>query len=216
MKKILVSEEELSPQKDGEGVDDVNAPGVKVPRSLNYGLRTAEKNLLFGHLPIVSADARALQVNDDLLGSDGSVSIVGQSQGHKSTWEIVQRASEEELKLARERANRLARLVDLRNANAKGVMHENRRRIVEAFGETREDTGRPEVQAALLTLQIRNMWTHLTRVPQDIHNRRNLRRLVHARAKVLRYLKKVDRDRYDAVLARVGVEAAAVEGELIV
>lgn len=36
--------------------------------------------------------------------------------------------------LARQRSNRLARLVDLRNANAKEVMDENRRRIVEAFG----------------------------------------------------------------------------------
>lgn len=129
---------------------DVNTPGVKVPRSLNYGLRTAEKNLLFGHLPIVCADARALHVNDDLLGSNAASTTLGQSQGHKSNWEIVQRTSEEELMLARERANRLARLVDLRNANAKGVMHENRRRIVEAFGETREDTGRPEVQGETL------------------------------------------------------------------
>lgn len=66
-----------------------------------------------------------------------------------------------------------------------------------------------------MTLQIRNLWTHLTRVPQDIHNRRNLRRLVHQRAKILRYVKKEDRDRYDALLDRLGIEAAAVEGELI-
>jgi small subunit ribosomal protein S15 len=136
---------------------------------LNYGLRTAEKNLLFAHLPIVSADAAALRLNDDLLGSDdslptrqlpgqidqGTLGISGQWGGPTpSTWQVIQRATGEELILARERANRLARLVDLRNANAKGIMHENRRRIVEAFGENREDTGKPEVQGETYLLHV--------------------------------------------------------------
>ena len=38
--------------------------------------------------------------------------------------------------------------------------------------------------AALLTYKIRNMWDHLMRVPRDVANRRNLRALVHQRAKV--------------------------------
>lgn len=70
--------------------------------------------------------------------------------------------------------------------------------------------------AALLTLQIRNLWNHLTKYKRDTGNRRSLRHLVHQRAKMLRYLKSVDRDRYDRVLERIGLEPTSVEGELVV
>ncbi|KAI9432061.1 hypothetical protein H4582DRAFT_1998882 [Lactarius indigo] len=115
-------------------------------------------------------------------------------------------------------ANQVARLVDLRNANAAGVAFENRRRVIAAFSEPGkpDDTGRTEVQAALLTLQIRNLWTHLSGFKRDVANRRNLRRLVHQRAKLLKYLKRTNRDRYERVLERLGLAPGAVEGELVV
>ena len=65
-------------------------------------------------------------------------------------------------------------------------------------------------------MRIRNLWEHLGKCKKDIANRRSLRRLVHKRAKILRYLKSVDEDRYDQVLDRLGLERAAVEGELVV
>lgn len=67
-----------------------------------------------------------------------------------------------------------------------------------------------------MTYQIRNLWDHLSKFKKDIANRRSLRRLVHQRAKILKYLKRVDRDRYDVVLERLGLEPASVEGELVV
>lgn len=70
--------------------------------------------------------------------------------------------------------------------------------------------------AALLTYKIRNLWDHLNKFKRDVGNRRGLRKLVHQRAKILRYLKNVDRDRYDNVLNRLALEAEAVEGELVV
>jgi small subunit ribosomal protein S15 len=51
---------------------------------------------------------------------------------------------------------------------------------------------------------------------RDVGNRRGLTKLVHQRAKILKYLKNTDRDRYDAVLERLGLEPGAVEGELVV
>lgn len=70
--------------------------------------------------------------------------------------------------------------------------------------------------AALLTLQIRNVWDHLRAFKRDVSNRRSLRRLVHQRAKLLKYLKRTDRDRYERILERLGLEPGAVEGELVV
>jgi small subunit ribosomal protein S15 len=46
--------------------------------------------------------------------------------------------------------------------------------------------------------------------------RRNLRRLVHQRGKLLNYLKRTDRSRYDPVLGRLGVEPGGAEGKLVV
>ena len=47
-------------------------------------------------------------------------------------------------------------------------------------------------------------------------NRLGLRKLVHERAKILRYLRSVDRDRYETVLGRLALEPESVEGELVV
>ncbi len=47
-------------------------------------------------------------------------------------------------------------------------------------------------------------------------SRRSLRKLIHERAKILRYLKKVDEDRYDRVLERLELERSAVEGKRMV
>src|SRR6266849_2926157 len=62
---------------------------------------------------------------------------------------------------------------------------------------------------ALLTLQVRNVWNHLREFKRDVANRRSLRRLVHQRAKLLKYLKRTDRDRYERVLERLGLEPRA-------
>ncbi len=65
-------------------------------------------------------------------------------------------------------------------------------------------------------MRIRNVWEHINKFKHDIAGRRSLRTLVHKRAKILRYLKRKDRDRYDAVLERLGLEPKSVEGELVI
>ena len=64
-------------------------------------------------------------------------------------------------------------------------------------------------------MKIRNIWDHLMEKKKDIHGRRSLRMLVHQRAKVLKYIKRSDQDRYDRVLERCALEPEAVEGELV-
>jgi small subunit ribosomal protein S15 len=39
---------------------------------------------------------------------------------------------------------------------------------------------------------------------------------VHKRAKLLKYLKRLDLNRYDKVLSRLALEAESVEGELVI
>jgi small subunit ribosomal protein S15 len=72
------------------------------------------------------------------------------------------------------------------------------------------------ILVALLTYKIRNLWKHLINFRRDVGNRRNLRRLVHQRARLLRYLKGHARGRYDVILEQLALEPESVEGELVI
>jgi small subunit ribosomal protein S15 len=204
--RVLVRPDELAPTAPPNAIhipEAANAAEVHVPPTLAFGIREQEQRMLFAHLPLLAAD---MHTRREMNG--GSVNAAADMAAHH------ERALEDGVK----QANALARLVDLRNANAAGIAFENRRRVVEAFSEPGKpnDTGRTEVQAALLTLQIRKLWSHLGEFKRDVANRRNLRRLVHQRAKLLKYLKRTNRDRYERVLERLGLAPGAVEGELVV
>ncbi|OCH93010.1 hypothetical protein OBBRIDRAFT_790730 [Obba rivulosa] len=196
--KVIITEEDIQAAPIPSPVADLRA-GIETPTYYNYGVGTRERDLLFYTLPPLTTER---------------VSRRSIMQG------VISPASNFESADAKEqrKATTFARVVDLRNANARGIAYENRRRIIAAFStpENPEDPGRPEVQAALMTLRIRNIWTHLKRCKADFMNRRNLRILVHQRAKILRYLKKKDVGRYDTILERLGLEPEAVEGELVV
>ncbi|ESK93454.1 30s ribosomal protein s15 [Moniliophthora roreri MCA 2997] len=194
--KMLIKEEELTgplqmnPTQRPIGV-------VHEPEHLAFAVTQVEAEELFGKLPMISS----------------SVTI------HESTnpAQLMTEAEAGELRELR-KANMLAKVLDLRNANAEGIAYENRRRIIEAFStpENPFDPGRQEVQAAILTYRIRNLWNHLSKFRRDVGNRRGLRQLVHQRAKVLKYLKRNDRERYDTLLERLALEPESVEGELVV
>jgi len=196
---------------------------VHVPPSLAFGIREREERMLFEHLPLLSADMNTRHemtvITNALSGGGGGGGGGGGVNGHsRKSVEAMSAYHETQLAAGTVQANVLAKVVDLRNANAAGIAFENRRRVIEAFSEPGRpnDSGRTEVQAALLTLQVRNVWNHLGEYKRDVANRRSLRRLVHQRAKILKYLKRTDRDRYERVLERLGLEPGAVEGELVV
>ncbi|CAE6415373.1 unnamed protein product [Rhizoctonia solani] len=176
---------------------------IPYPANLNFGIKSLEKELVFQALPEVAAQQAFYQATKAPYDAGLSLHVVALQQAESR---------------ATVNAVHLSRLADLRNASAAGIAVENRRRCVEAFSlpDKPNDTGRPEVQAAILTAQIRNLAAHLEKQTHDIHNRRSIRMLVHKRAKILKYLKQLDLTRYEAVLPRLGLEAAAIEGELIV
>lgn len=68
--------------------------------------------------------------------------------------------------------------------------------------------------AAVLTVRIHNLYSHLQHHKKDKHNYRQLRLMVHQRAKLLKYLKSKDATRYHACLEGLGLEPRAVEGEI--
>ncbi len=67
------------------------------------------------------------------------------------------------------------------------------------------DTGSPEVQVAILTERIRNLTEHFKGHHKDNHSRRGLLMMVNKRRSLLAYLKKKDVERYNALIAKLGL-----------
>lgn len=82
---------------------------------------------------------------------------------------------------------------------------EQKREIVAEFGENEKDTGKTEVQIALLTKEILDLNEHLKVHKKDHHSRRGLLKMVGQRRRLLRYLKRTDLEAYRAVIEKLGL-----------
>jgi len=67
------------------------------------------------------------------------------------------------------------------------------------------DTGSPEVQVALLTERINQLIEHLKIHTHHHHSRRGLLKLVGRRRRLLAYVSSKDRERYRALIERLGL-----------
>jgi small subunit ribosomal protein S15 len=85
------------------------------------------------------------------------------------------------------------------------VTSERKRELVEKFGEGTADTGRAEVQIALLTERINALTEHLRTHRKDHHSRRGLLMMVGRRRRFLNYLQRTDLERYRSVIRELGL-----------
>ena len=76
---------------------------------------------------------------------------------------------------------------------------EERNAIVAEHRTHDGDSGSPEVQIALLTHDIKKLTEHMKVHRKDFHSRRGLLLKVSRRSKLLRYLNRVEHDRYVAI-----------------
>ncbi len=85
------------------------------------------------------------------------------------------------------------------------VTAERKRELAGRFGSGEDDTGRTEVQVALLTERINGLTEHLRTHSKDHHSRRGLLMLVGRRRRLLRYLERSDVDRYRTLIKELGL-----------
>lgn len=78
--------------------------------------------------------------------------------------------------------------------------------IIKKFAREKGDTGSPEVQVALLTLQIDKLADHLKDHKKDVHSRRGLLSMVAKRRRLLNYLKSRDEARYTNLIKELKLE----------
>lgn len=204
---ISADQQAASAKNTFDAVAAKQAASMGGPLRLNFGLDGSDRQLLFQDLPQV-------MVKDRILDSWNLGTLI---RGTANQADVAAFESEYAKVQSEECASKesLARILDLRNASGKGIQVENIRRILAHFGGE-NDTGSPEVQAAVLTYRIRNLHEHLQTNRHDNSNRRSMSLLTHQRAKILKYLKAKSPQRYHAILPRIGIQARAVEGEIVV
>lgn len=77
--------------------------------------------------------------------------------------------------------------------------------IIKEYARHEGDTGSPEVQIALLTHRINHLNEHTKEHKKDHHSKRGLLKMVGRRRNLLKYLTKVDIERYRSIIARLGI-----------
>ena len=82
---------------------------------------------------------------------------------------------------------------------------ERKQELVARFGGDGADTGRTEVQVALLTDRINQLTGHLRTHRKDHHSRRGLLMLVGQRRRLLNYLQRSDLERYRTLIRELGL-----------
>ena len=75
------------------------------------------------------------------------------------------------------------------------IAKDKKQAIIKEYGRSEGDTGSPEVQIAILTARINELTDHFKANPKAHHSRRGL----------LAYLKKVDIERYRALIEKLGL-----------
>jgi len=85
------------------------------------------------------------------------------------------------------------------------VTVERTQQLIQDYQQHEKDTGSPEVQIALLTERISELTEHLKTHKKDHASRRGLLQMVGQRSSLLKYLTRVDRERYQKVISRLGL-----------
>ncbi len=85
------------------------------------------------------------------------------------------------------------------------ITAEKKQELIKEHGQSEGDTGSPEVQVAILTSRINTLTDHFKTHAKDNHSRRGLLMMVNKRRSLLAYLKKKDVERYNALIAKLGL-----------
>jgi len=85
------------------------------------------------------------------------------------------------------------------------ITKEEKQAIIKKFGGHEKDSGRTEVQIAILTARINRLTEHFSTHKKDHASRRGLLQMVGKRRRLLRYLAKKDIERYRAVIKELNL-----------
>lgn len=85
------------------------------------------------------------------------------------------------------------------------LTRESKTTLIQDYRTHEGDTGSPEVQVALLTRRIEELTEHFKTHAKDHHSRQGLLKMVGKRRRLLDYLKQKDFERYQRIIAKLGI-----------
>jgi small subunit ribosomal protein S15 len=85
------------------------------------------------------------------------------------------------------------------------ITQERKTLLIGQHKQADNDTGSPEVQVALLTERINQLTEHMRAHKKDHASRRGLLKMVSNRTSLLKYLQNKDRNRYLAIIQKLGL-----------
>lgn len=85
------------------------------------------------------------------------------------------------------------------------LTQQRKQELISDYQVHETDTGSSEVQIAMLTERINRLSEHLKANQKDHSSRRGLLKLIGQRKRLLSYVQKEDRERYQALISRLGI-----------
>ena len=81
----------------------------------------------------------------------------------------------------------------------------NKKDIINEFGSSDKDVGSTKVQIAILSKKIELLTKHVQSFKKDASSRRGLLLAIERRRKLLKYIKRKDKDQYIEILSKHGL-----------
>ncbi|PID60432.1 MAG: 30S ribosomal protein S15 [Ignavibacteriae bacterium] len=85
------------------------------------------------------------------------------------------------------------------------VTSERKQELIKKFGASEKDSGKAEVQVAILTERINDLRSHFSSHKKDHASRRGLMQMVGKRRRLLDYMKKKDIERYRTIIKELKI-----------
>ena len=85
------------------------------------------------------------------------------------------------------------------------IVGDQKKKIIQENRRHEKDSGSPEVQVAVLSAEIKDLTEHMQRHPKDYHSRHGLLLKVNRRNKLTAYLHRVDPNRYNQLVEKLGL-----------
>ena len=85
------------------------------------------------------------------------------------------------------------------------ITNETKQKLISEHRTHERDSGSPEVQIAILTGDIKALTEHMKLHRKDYHSRRGLLQKVNRRTKLLAYLNRSARSRYQDIIKKLGL-----------
>ncbi len=77
--------------------------------------------------------------------------------------------------------------------------------LVKRFGKDEKDSGKAEVQVAILTTRINQLTKHFSEHKKDHHSRRGLMQMVGKRRRLLDYIASKDIEKYRSLIKELNI-----------